>query len=289
MRNSTMIGAIVALAAGTASAQLDGQNVGDGLTLRAVQDQATGFGNATGGGQDSAGGGELNALYGDISGGVLNLGITGNIEGNFNKFLMFFDTKAGGENVALDDNISGGFNNINGVAGLTWDAAFSPDFAIVIELGGDFGSIRFADLQANTGGDILTFGGAAELPLVDAAGAFGITTGWDNSNVLGVDGSDASGALTATTGFEFAIDMAAAFGDGALSSVAVSAFYANGDANFLSNQLLGSSNAGGSANLGAAGDIDFNQIAGDQFVIIPAPSTAALLGLGGLAAARRRR
>lgn len=289
MRKCMMIGASLALVAGSASAQVDGQNVGDGLTLRAVQDQATSFGNATGGGQDSAGGGELNALYGDISGGMLNLGITGNIEANFNKFFIFFDTKSGGENVAQSDNVSGGFNSINGLAGLTWDAAFSPDYALVLEVGGGFGSIRYADLQANTGGDVWTFSGPGDLPLVNAAGGFGITAGWDNSNVLGVDGSDASGALTATTGFEFVIDMAVAFGDGSLSSLAVSAFYANGDANFLSSQLLGESNSGTSGNLGPAADIDFNNIAGNQFVVIPAPGSAALLGLGGLLAARRRR
>jgi hypothetical protein len=60
----------------------DGQAVGG--SLLATQDTPTQFGDATGGGQDSNGGSELNQLFGSISGGTLNLGITGNLEANFN-------------------------------------------------------------------------------------------------------------------------------------------------------------------------------------------------------------
>lgn len=277
--------AALALCAGTAFAQVDGLNIpANGLDQLAVQTSATGFGDATGGGQDSAGGSELNAMWGSISGGTLSLSITGNIEGNFNKVWIFLDGVAGGENTLAGDNNDGGFGEINNL-GYTFDAGFEPDHGIRIEVGGGFLGIRAFDLIDNTGGDIWTAGGPGDLPLVGAAGGFGVTTGWDNSNVDGVDGSSAAGALTATKGWEFEIDMATFFGS-VPSAVKVMAIVTNGDGGFSSNQVLpGIENGGGNL----ASGVDFTQVAGTQYAIIPAPGSLALLGLGGLAAARRRR
>ncbi|MEL7473208.1 MAG: PEP-CTERM sorting domain-containing protein [Planctomycetota bacterium] len=278
--------ALVAFA-GAAMAQ-DGINIGAGQTLLGVQDTATQFGNATGGGQDSAGGSEVNSLWGSLGGGTLDLGIAGNLEGNFNKMWIFIDATAGGENTLQGDNVDGGFNEIASMAGLTFDAGFEPDHAIRLEVGGGFLGIRFADLIDNTAGDIFTAGGTGDLPLVGAAGAFGITTGWDNSNIVGVDDVDASGALTATTGVEFSIDLATAFGV-TNSQIGISVFISNDNGQFLSNQFLGETGLGGAGNVGDPTVLDLNTIAGNQFATIPAPASMALLGLGGLAAARRRR
>lgn len=281
--------AVVAMCAGAALAQLDGANIGAGMTMLGVQDTPTAFGDATGGGQDSAGGGELDSMWASLSGGTLDVSIAGNIEGNFNKMLIFLDTKAGGENTLLNDNVMGGFNEINNMAGMTFDAGFAPDYAVQFEIGGGFFSVRMADLQGNTGGDIWTGGGPGDLPLANAAGGFGVTFGWDNSNVLGVDGASAAGALTATTGFELSFDTATAFGDGALASVGMMAIYGNAGLDFMSNQVLGEAGLGGAGNLGGPGAVDFNQFAGNQFATIPAPASMALLGIGGLVALRRRR
>lgn len=278
--------AALALCAGTAAAQVDGVGIpASGLDLLAVQTSATEYGNATGGGQDSAGGSELNAMWGSISGGTLSLSITGNIEGNFNKVWIFLDGVAGGENTLAGDNNDGGFGEINNL-GYTFDAGFEPDHGIRIEVGGGFLGIRAFDLIDNTGGDVwVDFAGPGALPLVGAAGGFGVTTGWDNSNVDGVDGSSAAGALTATKGWEFEIDMATFFGS-VPSQVKVMAIITSGDGNNSSSQVLpGIENGGG--NLG--GGVDFTQVAGTQYATIPAPGSLALLGLGGLAAARRRR
>lgn len=281
--------AVVAMCAGAAFAQLDGMNIGAGMTLLGVQDTPTGFGNATGGGQDSAGGGELDSMWASLGGGTLNVSIAGNIEGNFNKMLIFLDTKAGGENTLLGDNVMGGFNEINNMAGMTFDAGFSPDYAVQFEIGAGFFSVRMADLQGNTGGDIWTGGGPGDLPMVNAAGGFGVTFGWDNSNVLGVDGASAAGALTATTGFELSFDTLTSFGDGALSTVGMMAIYGNSGLDFMSNQVLGDAGLGGAGNLGNVSQFDFGSVAGNQFSVIPAPASMALLGIGGLAAIRRRR
>ena len=70
------------------------------------------------------------------------------------------------------------------------------------------------------------------------------------------------------------------------SSVGVSVFISNDAGGFVSNQVLGG--IGGADNLGNG--IDFNNIDGDQFfTVVPAPASAALIGLGGLVATRRRR
>lgn len=278
---------LMALIAGSAMAQpiLDGSltDAAWGSPL-VVQNTQTGFGDATGGGQDSAGGSEVNAGYGFIDGGTMYLGVTGNLEANFNKMWFFFDAVAGGENTLAGDNNDAGFGEINNLD-ITFDSGFEPDHGMRLEVGGTFLGIRGFDLIDNTGGDIWTADGTADLPLATGVGGFGVTSAWDNSNVLGVDGASAAGALTATTGVEFAIDLATFFGE-VPSSVGVSVFISNDAGGFVSNQVLGG--IGGADNLGNG--IDFNNIDGDQFfTVVPAPASAALIGLGGLVATRRRR
>ena len=294
MKTAISILAIAAVA-GTASAAVDGSNIpadamSGGLPLLAVQDSATGFGNAPGGGQDSAGGSELNAVWGTIDGGVLKMSVTGNLEGNFNKMWIFFDGVAGGLNnipVRPDgdpDRLNdGGFGEINNL-GVTFDAGFEADHGMRLEIGGGFAGIRAFDLLDNTAGDVWTNGGPGDLPIVGGVGGFGTTIGWDNSNAAGVDDVSAADALTATSGWEFEIDLATFFGSG-VSEVKASIFITNGGGDFFSNQILG-----GIAGANAGGSPDFSAIGGDQFVtIVPTPASAALLGLGALAGVRRRR
>lgn len=294
MKRCVMISAIVAAAGATAMAQ-DGSNIqadaaANSLALLGVQDTPTGFGNAVGGGQDSAGGSEVNAMWGTISGGKLLLSVTGNLEANFNKLWIFFDAVAGGENTLLNDNVDGGFGEINNMAGLTFDTGFEPDHFLRMEVGGGFGGIRFGDLIDNTGGDVWTFNGTGDLPLATGVGGFGIVSGWNNANILGVDGASAAGALTADLGWEFEIDLMAAFGIADASAIGVSVILSNDNGGFLSNQVLGETGVGGAGNLGGGAGVNFNQYLGNQFaVVVPTPGAFALLGLGGLAAARRRR
>ncbi|MEO0511946.1 MAG: hypothetical protein AAF108_03510 [Planctomycetota bacterium] len=282
----------VAALAGSASAQsLDGSNLAadaaaNGLDLLAVQDTATQFGNSSGADQGAPFGSELNAAWGGISNGMLNLSIAGNLEANFNKLWIFFDAVDGGFNQLPTDAglVDGGFNEINNL-GVTFDSGFEADHGIRIEVGDGFFGLNQFDLLDVTAGSIISGGGPAELPLSEGAGNFGTTVGWDNANGAGVSDSDAADPLSSDSGWEFAIDLAAFFGDAGLSEIKATAFVSNGGGDFVSNQVLGG--VGGADNL--AGSPDFSQIDGDQFVtIVPAPASAALLGLSGVLAGRRR-
>ncbi|BAM04058.1 PEP-CTERM sorting domain-containing protein [Phycisphaera mikurensis] len=296
MKTLTLLSAAASLAAaGSASAiTLDGQNIpSEGLTLLATQQNATGFGNATGGGQDSAGGGELNQIFGDYNAatGNLELGITGNVEGNFNKLFLFFDGVAGGENVLANDNADGGFGEVNALAGLTFDSGFTADHGLRFEIGSGFYGVNAFDLIDNTAVSVVSGGGPGDLPLSNV-GSNGVQVGWDNSNVLGVTDADASLAASATTGIELEIDLAAFFGT-TEGDIKVAAIYTSADGTFASNQLLGSLPAG-TGNLGDPTVVDLNTLAGEQFVtisapVVPEPASLALLGLGGLLIAGRRR
>ncbi len=268
------------------AAVIDGANIPtEGLTLRSTQDTPTGFGNATGGGQDSAGGSELNALYADINGGVLTIGITGNLEGNFNKFFLFIDAVPGGENVLANDNVDGGFNEINNMAGLAFAGGATMDHGLRFEIGGGFYGIRKFDLINNTGGDVATGGGPGDLPLA-GVGSGGFTVGWDNSNVLGVDGVSAAGAGTATTGWEIEIDLVQAYGL-SQGDINLAMVITSGDAGFLSNQTLPGLNGAGNLGSGNGKTLPIFTVPGSP---VPEPASVLLCGLAvaGLAATRRR-
>lgn len=280
--------AMVALAAGllvapnVLGASLDGQNIpSEGLTLRATQDSATGFGDATGGGQDSSGGSELDQLFADIDNGVLTLGITGNLEGNYNKMFIFFDAVAGGENTLSNDNADGGFGEINALAGLSFPAGVTMDHGLRLEVGGGYLGINGFNLIDNSAFSVYSAGGPGDLPLANV-GSGGVTLGWDNSNTLGVTGDTAASAATATTGFEFEIDMNTFFGS-ADQRVSISALITSGDGTYVSNQILPGISGG---NLGSAN----GQTIGAIGVPVPEPSTVCLCiaGLAALAVARKR-
>lgn len=266
------------------AAVIDGANIpSEGLTLRETQNSPTGFGNATGGGQNS-GGSELNQLYADISGGVLTIGITGNLESNFNKFFLFIDAVPGGENILANDNADGGFGEINNMAGLIFANGATMDHGLRFEIGGGFYGVRQFDLIDNTGGDVSTGGGPGSLP-ISGVGSGGITVGWDNSNVLGVDGVSAAGAATATTGWEIEIDLVQAYGL-SQGDINLAMVITSGDAGFLSNQTLPGLNGAGNLGSGNGQTLPVVTIPG---LPVPEPSAALLMGFVASAIAATRR
>lgn len=76
----------------------------------------------------------------------------GNMQNNWNKLNLFFDVQPGGQNVLLDTNVDISFNNLNGMAGITFDSAFEPDYWMDINNGVDGGS-----------GDLLNYTDASTL------------------------------------------------------------------------------------------------------------------------------
>lgn len=284
------------MAAGVAAAQptIDGSISGDSYgNARSVQTVQTGFG-------DNAS--ELNAAYARIEGGKLYLTLTGNIEDNFNKIELFFDSAAGGENTFSGTPGNDGSGNMTG---LTFDAGFEADYHMIFRRGFDGSSDRFDVDYAVLGtgnfsfyGDV--FGGAKEGAGTTGTGANSqpIGVGYDNSNVAGVLGgdqaADQNAAMAVETGLEISIDLADL--GAPAGAFKVLAFINNGDHNYASNQFLGGlqapqGNLGGDGFGGFFGGMNFNlnDFAGNQYFTVPTPGAVALLGLGGLVGLRRRR
>ncbi|MFI4861125.1 MAG: PEP-CTERM sorting domain-containing protein [Phycisphaerales bacterium JB063] len=145
-------------AAPTLAQGIDGTLAGDesfyGSAL-SIQNTDTQFGNATNGDITvSNGGSEINQVFGTISGGMLHVLITGNLENNFNKLDVFIDTGAGGVNSIVgsalpglvDPFSAGGFappngQNTDGIGalqqmdGLTFDTGFNANHYLTFSNG----------------------------------------------------------------------------------------------------------------------------------------------------------
>jgi hypothetical protein len=140
---------IVAIAA-TLSAAVFAQPTIDGTrdalyyNLIVEQNTQTGFGDSNLGQVDYANGSELDAAYAyvDMNNQILYLFLAGNLESNFNKLEIFFDTVAGGQNRLRGNNSSVDFGGLNRMGddgsgnGLTFDQGFEADYWIGITGGG---------------------------------------------------------------------------------------------------------------------------------------------------------
>lgn len=277
------------------------------------QDIGTHFGDSLVGNIQVAGGSELDAAFAFQSGGNLNLLLTGNLQGDantFNKLVVFFDNgDANGFNVLPNGvgALPGAYNGMTldqaGVNGAS--ATFRATHWLSITCGGGtFGMyVDGGNLLTNTGGYLGGNDGQSGGVLGGGTNSLGVSIALNNSNTQGVNGNQGTAqgfnALTALTGTEIQIPLAS-LGIGTANGLRVMAFINGQNHDYLSNQILGSlpvgtNNLGGDgAGLytGNVGGINLNgsYAAGDQFfTLVPAPGSLALLGLGGLAAARRRR
>ena len=237
---------------------------GSALATQAV---ATGFGNATNGDPANAvGGSELDAAYAYVSGDSLHVFLAGNLENNNNALNVFFDSQAGGQNVLT---AVAGFSPYSAQVGLTFDAGFTADYALVLTTQANTVFGQFGNLATGAVGSLAA--GSSRAVTVPA-GAFGVRVNMDQSNTGGVSGAQAYGAAPAAvvTGTEFVLPLAAL--GSPTGSLKIAAYVNSNNQNFLSNQVLGSLPVG-TNNLGDPSKVSFASLAGNQYFTVSVPAT----------------
>ena len=254
---------------------------------RAIQNTATGFGNAQVGQVDFCDGSELDGGFSIIQDGNLHLFFSGNLESNFNHLEVFIDAIPGeGQNPILNNNPDVDFGALGNMGtygvegdkdyapGLTFDDGFDADFWMDMGCGGDPFELYMSYSALLTGGGTEADSGFAGPGFGGAGGVLtaknGIMAAIDNSNVAGVDGCiegdctigkgpDGSGVFT---GMEIMIPLEVlGYTDG--DSLKVTAFINNNEHFYVANQFLPGIN--GLNNLEYSRAVNLANIEGDQF------------------------
>ena len=263
---------------------------GEAIAIQQVQTQ---FGNADLGEAGFCNGSEIDGVHAVVDGDMLYLLFTGNLESNFNKIDIFFDSiEDAGQNPILGNNVDADFNALNRMGrfedpktgevqpGLTFDAGFAADFWMTFT-----GGAGEPDKKGGTPydtymsyADLLTGGGETAGSGFAGPGSSGLEGGLltdnfieaaiDNSNTGGVSGGDQpepDGGIGVSTGIEFAIPLAV-LGHASGDDIRICAFINGSGHDFLSNQVMGPLLSGG--NLGEPRFVNFADLDGDQFVTV---------------------
>jgi fibronectin-binding autotransporter adhesin len=269
--SATVLALAVAPVARAQTITIDGQrdaNYGAAMTL---QTNNTQFGNSTSGDGNSGGGSELDAAYGIVQGGSLNLFLAGNFENNGNKVNIFIADGRAGQNTI---NAAPGGSNLNNMN----TSRFSPGFNATYELDvNQFGANVFVNQYDMTQAAApATFFGSFTPNTGGATILHGVTFSLNNTNVAGVDGSapsaaDPAAAAAVATGMEISIPLSQLGSPS--GSISVMADINSGGNNFLSNQFLpGLPTVSG--NIGNGGKFDFSGTP-NMFFTITVPSTGS--------------
>jgi hypothetical protein len=238
-----------------------------GCVPLSVQAIGTDFGDNTMGQVDAANGSELDSAYGRIANGVLYLVFGGNLDSDYTKLEIFFDTGApGGENTLTNINPNvdpyygssalqimgaGGAGGTNGTPGLTFDTGFAANYWMDVDCGGSPFTVyaNYAQLYPGGGGSNgyylgQTIGDTNGTLFGGTNNPYGIQVAINNSNVGGVDSSSTCyedpgtyGQGSVMTGIELAIPMAAL--GSPTGAVLVCAFINGQDNDDVSEQVLG--------------------------------------------------
>jgi hypothetical protein len=236
----------------------------------------------------SFGNNEINAAHAYVSNGKLYLLITGNLENNFNKLGVFFDT---GNQITTNLFTSAGNDTAANMNGMTFDAGFSPEYHMILRNGFDGAVNRFdldyANLATQTSNSYLqVFGNSQTGSGITGTGTVNsspIRIAYDNSNTAGINDGVAGGvaadqvaAAAVTTGIELSIDLAD-LGNPS-GAIRIMVLLANDQHNFLSNQSLAGVPVG-TDHLANPALVDFSSLVGDQFFTVALPPVVAPLGI----------
>ncbi|MFQ5428947.1 MAG: alpha-amylase family glycosyl hydrolase [Phycisphaerae bacterium] len=241
---------------------IDGIDIPDSFTaaeIVATQDNATGLGDNIS---------ELDQLFVRFEVDGYRVGITGNLATDGTGLALLFDTISGGQNVLDFNGFAPPPAGPDQLTGLRLDGGFAPDHMIFVNTFG--GSIWVDQYVLPTGSPAAkTYRGTGTVNdgdglLTGGTNPNGMQVAMNNTNSLGVTGTDPSGAATARHGFEMFIPYADIGAAGPGATVGVSAFIM-GSSGDVSNQWLPGL-GGGQSNLGVAPDL--TTVPGDQFVLI---------------------
>ena len=245
----------------------------------ALQTNNTGFGDSTSADGHSTGGSELDAAYGVVQNGNLNILFTGNFENNGNNLDVFIADGRPGQNTIKAASGSAIVNKMN-------TSKFSPGFAATYGLAiNDFHDTVFVNqfdmTQATAPSNF--FGSFA--PNTNTSTTLqGVAFSLNNTNAAGVNGTtataaDPTAAAAVQTGMEISIPLSQ-LGSPSGGSIAILADINGGGNSFLSNQFLtGLGSITG--NLGNGGKFDFSGTA-NQFFTVSVPASGGTNGLWAL-------
>ena len=239
-----------------------------------------------------ANGSELDAAYALVYADTLHLFLTGNValrltmqqnDTRGHILDVFFDTAPGGQ------NLLNGLGTGNSMNGMIFDTGFAADYYFELSGSGDqfgtswtagrsvltAGSGTFTSLGSTTAGSNGTLTGGTN--------PFGIKVTIDNRNTGGVGlGCAAASGAGVTTGIEWMIPLAAIGSPAACFRMTVIVRDGTSTMSPVSNNVLAPVPVGTCA-LGAAQNVDFTRIQGDQtfevcpsLIGVPAPGAGAL-------------
>jgi hypothetical protein len=261
----------------------------------AVQTVNTGFGDSTVGDGTSNGGSELDAVYGIVTGGNLDVFLSGNFEDNGNHANVFIDDGRAGQSI-LAVPATGTLQTMNG-------SAFSPGFQATeaIDLN-DYQGTDYIEEYTLTGTPAGGYVGSVPLTggigTGSPSGAF--QYGFNDTNAAGVNGNagtaaDPVAAQAVTTGLEIQVPLSIL--GNPTGPILVLADINGGGDSYLSNQFLpglpvGTGNVGGGGPYTgpSGGTFNFATTPG-QFVsvAVPEPTTLSLVGAAAMLLTMRRR
>jgi len=282
----------LALASSTAFAiAIDGTLDAEYGLARSNQTTQTQFGDSNLGQPAFANGSELDAAYVAFDATNMYVFLQGNLESNYNKLEIFFDTVPGGQNRLRGDNADVDFNGLNRMSDLNFDEGFEADYYLMLT-GGDTGGGdykmfgNFATLPTLGGGAGTFLGGTDELVYNAGPNPQGIEFTINNMNTAGVGAGCGPAAANqpattqgfAATGVEIKIPLATL--GAPTDCIKITAFVNGGSHDFVSNQSLAPL-APGTCNLGEPHAVDFRAQAGDQFFQVcdsPTPARASTWG-----------